>query len=81
MTLHLLKDPINPLALQLLSAQPFTRAATPVVVLLSSTDTPPSLSKCTVYRVAEKSTTQKNNCISYDRLVDMVFEADRIITW
>ena len=81
MTLHLLKDPINPLALQLLSAQPSTQAAAPVVVLLSSTDTPPALSKCTVYHVAEKSNTQKNNCISYDRLVAMVFEADRVITW
>ena len=81
MTLHLLKDPINPLALQLLSAQPSTQAATPVVVLLSSTDTPPALSKCTIYRVAEKSPAQQDDCISYDRLVAMLFEADRVITW
>lgn len=77
MTLHLLKDPISPVALQMLS----TQASPPVVVLLSLSGTPPALPKCTVYRVTENATPQSNDSISYDRLISMLFEADHVITW
>ena len=77
MTLHLLKDPISPVTLQMLSAQ----TSPPVVVLLSPADTALVLPKCTVYRVTENVASQSNDSISYDRLVSMLFEADHVITW
>lgn len=77
MTLHLLKNPVSPVALNLLAAQ----AAAPVVVFLSSSETPSTLSPFTVYRVTEKPSSLSNTTISYDRLVSMLFEADRVITW
>ena len=81
MTLLLLKASINPAALQLLSAQVSAQTAPPVVVLLSPTDKSPAIPKCTLYQVLENNTSQGNNAISYDRLVTMLFEADRVITW
>ena len=81
MTLHLLKDPVNPAALQILSTQASAQAAPLVVVLLSSANKPPVLPHCTLYRVQENNTLQGNNNISYARLVAMLFEADRVITW
>ena len=81
MTLHLLKAPISPAALQLLSAQVSAQTTPPVVVLLSPADKSPAIPKCTLYRVTENNTPQGDNAISYDRLVTMLFEADRVITW
>ena len=81
MILHLLKDPVSPLALQLLSSQTAAQANPSVVVLLSSIGALPALPKCTVYRVTENALAQSNDTLSYDRLVDLVFEADRVLTW
>lgn len=81
MTLYLLRSPVSPVALQMLSTQASAQTAPPVVVLLSPTDKPPVLPKCTLYRVMENDALQGNNAISYDRLVTMLFEADRVITW
>lgn len=81
MTLHLLRNPVSPLALQLLSAQTAAQANPPVVVLLSSIGALPALPKCTVYRVTENALAQNNDTLSYDHLVDLVFEADRVLTW
>lgn len=81
MTLHLLKDPISPLTVRTLSSWAFSQAAPSVVVLLSPGEIPPSLSKCTVYHMAENNSSQKNTAISYNRLVDMLFEADCVIAW
>jgi hypothetical protein len=77
MTLHLLKAAVSPVALQMLSAQ----ASPPVVVLLPHTGEPPVLPKCTLYRIAENNLSQSTDIISYNRLVAMLFEADRVITW
>ena len=77
MTLHLLKNPVSSATLTLLSAQ----TAPPVVVLLSADVPPPALSHGTVYRLTEQGDAQSTATISYDRLVSMLFEADRVITW
>lgn len=38
--------------------------------------------KCTLYRVTENNdSSQSRDSISYDRLVDMLFKADQVITW
>ena len=81
MTLHLLKSPVSPVALQMLSAQASAQTPPSVVVLLPPADKPPDLPKCTLYRVIENSSSQSSDSISYDRLVDMLFEADRVIAW
>jgi hypothetical protein len=81
MTLHLLKSPASPAALQMLSAQSSAQTSSPVVVLLSPADKPPALPKCTLYRVTENNASQDDNTISYDRLVSMLFEADHVLTW
>lgn len=79
--LHLLKDPITPLALRMLSAQASSQTTPPVVVMLSPSGTLPDLPRCTVYRVTESTTPQSGNSISYDRLVSLIFEADHVIAW
>ncbi len=81
MTLHLLKPPVSPVALQMLSVQAASQASPPVVVLLPHTGKPPALPKCTLYRVTENNSSQSRDNISYDRLVAMLFEADQVITW
>ena len=81
MTLYLLKDPINPVALRILSSQPPAQTAPPVVVLLSPGDTVPPLPGCTVYRAIKNGATPNSGTVSYDRLVSLLFEADRVVTW
>ncbi len=81
MTLHLLKDPVSPVALQMLSAQASAQTSPPVVVLLPHAGKPLALPKCTLYRVMENNSLQSNDIISYDRLVAMLFKADHVITW
>ena len=81
MTLHLLKSPVSPVALQMLSTQVSAQTAPPVVVLLPPADKPPALPKCTLYRVTENNASPSGNAISYEQLVTMLFEADRVITW
>ncbi len=79
--LHLLKDPVTPLAFRILSAQASPQTTPPVVVILSPSGTLPDLPKCTVYRVIASATPQSGNSISYDRLVSLIFEADHVIAW
>ena len=81
MTLHLLKSPVSPVALQMLSVQASAQTSPPIVVLLSPADKPPALPHCTLYRVTENNTAQGDNAISYDQLVTMLFEADHVVTW
>ena len=78
MTLHMLKEPVAPLALKALSS---TRTTPTVVVLLSSGGKLPDLPACTVYRVTDNTAPQDRSSISYDRLADLLFEADRVVTW
>ena len=79
--LHLLKDPVTPLAFRILSAQTSPQTTPPVVVMLSPSGTMPDLPGCTVYRVTESAATPSGNSISYARLVSLIFEADHVITW
>lgn len=81
MTLHLLKDPVTPLALRMLSSQVATQTAPPVVVLLSPAGNLPALPRCMVYRVTEDNTLQSGDSIPYDRLVALLFEAEHVVTW
>jgi len=81
MTLHMLKEPVTPLALRTLSSQSSARTTPIVVVLLSPNGKLPDLPMCTIYRVTENGAPQSPGNISYDRLVAMLFEADRVVTW
>ena len=80
MILHLLKADPNPLALQVLSSQP-PSATSPVVVLLSARNTAPALPQCTVCHLTENPSSQEQDELTYEQLVEMIFKADRDITW
>ena len=81
MTLHLLKDASNPLALAVLSSQPSTQSSPPVVVMLSPTVPLPSLTHCSIYRLQEQPSSQEKDAISYPRLVELIFQAEKVIAW
>jgi len=80
MTLHLLKATPNPLAIQTLRSQP-PSSMSPVVVFLSPPNTPPVLPQCTVYRLTENPSSQEQSDLTYDQVVEMIFKADRVVTW
>ena len=80
MILHLLKADPNPLALQVLSSQS-PSATSPVVVLLSARSTASALPQCTVCRLTENPSSQEQDELTYEQLVEMIFKADRVITW
>ena len=80
MNLHLLKASPNPLALQVLASQP-PSATPPAVVLLSPRNAIPLLPQCTVYRLTENPSPQEENTLTYEQLLEMIFKADRVITW
>lgn len=80
--LHLLRDPVTPLALRILSVQASPQTPPPVVVMLSPDGALPALPLCTGYRVTENAAAQRGEeSISYERLVSLLFEADKVITW
>jgi hypothetical protein len=77
MTLHLLKHPLNPVALACLTTSSPDSAA----VILSDSVTLPALS-VPVYRMEHStSMTDTHSGISFDKLVDLIFAADNVITW
>ena len=78
MTLHLFKNPMSSLALEVLRSQ--TPQDSPVAVFLSATEDPPDLPGIAVYQITESSTENGQN-IPYSRLVDMIFEADKVVAW
>jgi len=80
-TLHLLKDTSNPLALSVLSTRPSSEASTPVVVVLSPGKAMPVLPHATIYHLREQPSVQEKNAISYSRLVEMIFQAEKVIAW
>jgi hypothetical protein len=80
-TLHLLKDTSNPLALSMLSLHPSSEMSTPVVVVLSPDKATPSLPHAAIYHLQEQPSPQEKNVISYSRLVEMIFQAEKVITW
>jgi hypothetical protein len=81
MTLHLLKDASDPLALSVLSSQPSSAASTPVIVILSPGKTVPALPHTAIYHLREEPSPQETNAISYSRLVEIIFQAEKAIVW
>ncbi len=79
MTLHILKPSMNPLALRILESTPAEDA--PVVVILSSKGELPHLRGVKVYRMTESSSPDNSESISYSRLLDMIFTADKVVAW
>jgi hypothetical protein len=79
MTLHLLKNALNPLTLEILQSE--STDGHPVVVLLSPTGETPQLPGITVYRVRDSSSTENDTSINYSRLIEMIFEADKVLAW
>jgi hypothetical protein len=80
-TLHLLKDTSNPLALSVLSLQPSSETSAPVVVVLSPGKTTLSLPHAAIYHLQEQPSPQEKNVISYSRLVEILFQAEKVIAW
>jgi hypothetical protein len=79
MTLHLLKNVLNPLTLEVLQSE--ATEGHPVAVLLSPTGEIPQLPGITVYRVSDASSTDNDKSITYSRLIEMIFEADKVFAW
>jgi hypothetical protein len=76
MTLHLLKHPVNPLALACLT-QPSSQSA---AVILSDAVTLPPLS-VPVYRMEQAGTDLTTPGISFDKLIELIFAAEKVVTW
>ena len=78
MTLHILKHPVNPLALQILESTPAEES--PVAVVLSSGGELPQLRGVKMYRMTDSSA-PNNESVSYSRLLDLIFTADKVVAW
>ena len=79
MTLHILKHPVNPLALQILESTPAEES--PVAVVLSSRRELPQLRGVKMYRMTDSSSPDNGESVSYSRLLDMIFTADKVVAW
>ena len=78
MTLHILKHPVNPLALQILEST--AAEESPVAVVLSSGGELPQLRGVKMYRMTDSSA-PNNESVSYSRLLDLIFTADKVVAW
>jgi hypothetical protein len=78
-TLHILKPPVNPLALQILESTPAEES--PVAVVLSSKGELPQLRGVKMYRMTDSSSPDNGESVSYSRLLDMIFTADQVVVW
>lgn len=81
MIVHLLKNPTDPLAVQMITTQSSSHFPSPVVILLSPTDINPEIPQATIYRVTDGTPDQRQGEIDYARLVDLIFAADKVIAW
>ena len=79
MTLHILKHPVNPLALQILESTPAEES--PVAVVLSSSGELPQLRGVKMYRMTDSSSPNNGESVSYSRLLDLIFTADQVVAW
>ena len=79
MTLHLLKNPPNPVAIEVLQSE--IRTESPIVVLLSPSGDLPQLPGVTLYHLSESAHMDNSHRITYSRLVEMIFAADKVIAW
>ena len=79
MTLHILKHPVNPLALQILEST--AHKESPVAVVLSSRGELPLLSGVKMYRMTDSSSPDNRHSVSYSQLLEMIFAADKVVAW
>ena len=79
MTLHILKAPVNPLALQILEST--AAEESPVAVVLSSKGELPQLRGVKIYQMTDSSSPDNGESVSYSRLLDMIFTADKVVAW
>lgn len=79
MTLHLLKNPTNPLAIEVLRSE--MQMESPIVVLLSPMRDLPQLPGVTLYHLSESDHMEDSQRITYSRLVEMIFAADKVVAW
>jgi hypothetical protein len=70
---------MSPIVLELLRSQ--SPQDSPVAVFLSPTQDPPDLPGITVYEVVDSSSTDNGRHIPYSRLVDLIYEADKVVAW
>ena len=80
MTLHLLKNPVPPLAVQVLKAEASHAATPPVVVFLSAARDLSEVHGIEMYHVTD-SPHGHGRAISYSRLVDLIFNAEKVVAW
>ena len=80
MTLHLLKASPSPLALQILNS-PSPSSVPPIIVLLSPGSKALPCSQCSVYRLTENPSSLEQDELTYEQLVEMIFKAERVLTW
>jgi len=78
-TLHILKSPVNPLALQILESTPLGES--PVAVVLSSSIELPQLSGVKMYCMTDPPSPENEQSVSYARLLEMIFAADKVVAW
>ena len=79
MTLHILKPPVNPLAFQILESTPTEESR--VAVVLSSRGELPQLRGVKMYRMTDSSSPGNGESVSYARLLEMIFAADKVVAW
>ena len=79
MTLHIVKHPVNPLALQILEST--AHEESPVAVVLSSRGELPQLTGVKMYRMTDSSSPDNGQSVSYSQLLEMIFTADKVVTW
>jgi hypothetical protein len=78
-TLHILKQPVNPLALQILESTPAEES--PVAVVLPPRGELPELRGVKIYRMTDPSFPDDGQSVSYSRLLEMIFTADKVVAW
>ena len=79
MTLHILKQPVNPLALQILESTPAEES--PVAVVLPPRGELPELRGVKIYRMIDPSFPDDGQSVSYSHLLEMIFKADKVVAW
>jgi hypothetical protein len=78
MTIHLLKKSSDALALKTLAEIPAARSS--AVILLSNSTDVPAIPGVPVYTVSDHPAGGAQD-IGYPKLVEMIFAADKVITW
>ena len=84
MTVHLISKPLEPVALETLKAALSLHQNDAVVILLSPGIPPPSLPGIQLYRLNGSSAGVSGSHeveIAYREVVELLFRADKAITW